>query len=417
MMLPEPLGAGGRPRLVVIGAGMAAAYLLQELGSAVAGMDIIVIGDEPDTCYNRVLLSNVLAGQSGEDDLRMLEAGAVSRSIKFLRGTRVASVELDSRSLVTDCGQTLAWDRLVFATGATVNQPALADPNVRGVEQLRTLADARRLRGLAGRGGHAVVVGGGLLGLEAAHGLNTLGFVTSVVHRQSWIMNRQLDKEGARQLQLKLESSGIRFHLDDSVAALNMASEQLSGVSLCSGEAMPCQLLLFATGIKPNAQLAGSAGLAVDKGILIDTQMRTSWPGVFALGECSQLGQECFGLVAPVREQARLLARALCGDAVTAFSTQRWPTQLKISGIEIFSAGELDTAAEQLVLRDESAGIYRRLMLRDGRLVGAVLVGDKRGGTWYSELIASGANISEFRSGLLFGREVSEALQINARAA
>lgn len=408
---------GNRQRLVIVGAGMAAAYLLQELGGACADLDITVIGEESDTCYNRVLLSNVLAGERTEADLRMLEASAERELVNFLPGTRVDSVDLDRRSLVTDRGQVLHWDRLVFATGASVARPCLPNGNVRGVEQFRTLADASHLRRLAAEGDPAIVVGGGLLGLEAAHGLNTLGFSTTVVHRQSWLMNRQLDDQGASQLQIDLQRNGIRFRLGESVAALETDGEMLTGVELQGGETLPCKLLLFATGIKPNADLAGAAGLAVDRGILIDGRMRTSTQGVYALGECSQIGRECFGLVAPIREQARVLARELLGTAVAPFSPGRWPTQLKISGIEIFSAGDLDLGGEHLVLRDESAGVYRRLVLREGRLVSAILVGDKRGGGWYSELISSGTDISGFRSGLVFGREVSEALQQSARAA
>jgi nitrite reductase (NADH) large subunit len=407
-----------RQRLLIIGAGMAAAYLLQALARTAADLAVTVIGDEQDACYNRVLLSNVLAGERAEADLQMLEAGGKSAgSIEFLAGTRVESVDIERRRVVTDRGGELCFDRLVFATGATVARPALADCRIRGVEQFRTLADARRLRALAGAGSRAVVAGGGLLGLEAAHGLNTLGFATTVVHRQHHLMNRQLDAEGGAQLQRELHSSGIDFRLGDSVAALATRGNTLTGVSLRGGETLPCELLLFATGIAPNATLAAAAGVAVERGILIDGHMRTSAPDVFALGECSQLGAECFGLVAPIREQAGVLARVLQGEAATAYRVAPCPTQLKISGIEIYSAGTLDAAGEQLVLRDESAGIYRRLVLRDGRLVGAVLVGDKRGGTWYSELISSGTDIADFRSGLIFGREVSEAVQSIAQAA
>ncbi|MCB1694780.1 MAG: NAD(P)/FAD-dependent oxidoreductase [Pseudomonadales bacterium] len=406
-----------RQRLLIIGAGMAAAYLLQELGRAGADMDITVVGEERDTCYNRVLLSNILAGDSVEADLHMIETGTGTGTIQFLSATRVAAVDIERCRVVTDRQLVLSYDLLVFATGATVARPALAGDGIRGVEQFRTLDDARHLRSLAGASRPAVVVGGGLLGLEAAHGLNTLGFATTVVHRQSWLMNRQLDAEGGRQLQQDLQGSGIRFRLGDTLAAVNAAAGVLTGVELRSGDALPCELLVFATGITPNALLAREAGLAVDRGILIDGHMRASVPGVFALGECSQLGAECFGLVAPIREQARVLARSLMGVGGDLFRAERSPTQLKISGIDIFSAGDLDAAAEQLVMRDEAAGIYRRLVLRHGRLVGVVLVGDKRGGTWYSELIRSGSDISGFRSGLIFGREVSEALQQTARAA
>lgn len=406
-----------RRRLVVIGAGMAAAYLLQELQRGGAQLDITVVGEERDTCYNRVLLSSALAGERTEADLRMLAPATTPGSTTFIPGNRVESVDTCSRAVVTDRGLVLGYDLLVFATGASVARPVLAGDRIRGVEELRTLADARRLRDLAAGGGRAVVVGGGLLGLEAAHGLNALGVTTTVVHRQPRLMNRQLDEVGARQLQADLQRGGIDFRLSDAVATLVGGASGLTGVVLGSGATLPCSLLLFATGISPNAGLAASAGLEVERGIRIDSHMRTSASGVYALGECSQLGGHCFGLVAPIREQARVLAAELLGQGGPAFNPGHYPTQLKISGIEIYSAGELDTAGEQLVLHDEHAGIYRRLVLRDGKLVGAVLVGDKRGGTWYSELMGRGADISELRCGLLFGREVSEARRTAARAA
>ncbi len=404
-------------RLVIVGAGMATAYLLQELGREAAGMDIIVLGEEADTCYNRVLLSNVLAGDTAETELQMLEPGALPASVTFLSGTRAVSVDRINRLVESDCGRLISYDRLVFATGASVARPPLAQTDVCGVEEFRTLTDARKLRSLMREGARAVVVGGGLLGLEAAHGLTTLGFATTVVHRQTCLMNRQLDAEGAAQLQKDLESRGVRFRMDDSVVELETEAETLKGVVLRQGETLPCELLLFATGISPNTDIARDAGLTVDRGIVTDPFMRTSSEKVFALGECSQLGEDCFGLVAPIREQARVLARELLGIATAGFSPAHSPTQLKISGIDIFSAGHLDTSGDQLFLRDANAGIYRRLILRDGRLVGAVLVGDKRGGSWYSELIASGTDISAYRSGLMFGRETSEALQTTAEAA
>jgi nitrite reductase (NADH) large subunit len=186
---------------------------------------------------------------------------------------------------------------------------------------------------------------------------------------------------------------------------------------LDSGASIPCELMLFATGITPNAGLAAQAGLAVKRGVMVDEHLHTSDPRVSALGECSQFGEHCFGLVAPIREQAQVLARRLSAQPGPAFRLVDSSTQLKISGIDIFSAGDFDGSGEQLVLRDAAAGIYRRLVVREQRLVGAVLVGDKRGGTWYSDLIRNGTDISELRPGLMFGRDISNSLLQAARAA
>ncbi len=216
-------------------------------------------------------------------------------------------------------------------------------------------------------------------------------------------MNRQLDTQGARVLQDMLEAKGISFHTGCELTELHDEERRLQAVSLSSGAYLPCDMLLFATGITPNAAFARDSGVATDRGILLDDQLRTSADGIFALGECAQLGQQCFGLVAPVRAQAEVLAGRLCGRSNEAYHIEDWPTQLKISGIELFRAGELDAQAANIVLSSPDQGVYRRLVVRDNRLIGAVLVGDKRHGGWYSELIDQQADISGYRQTLMFG--------------
>ncbi|WP_167854879.1 NAD(P)/FAD-dependent oxidoreductase [Mangrovimicrobium sediminis] len=412
-----------RRKLVIVGAGMAAAYVLQELAQLEHDLDVTVIGDETEACYNRVLLSNVLAGENSEADLAMLEPAMLEPAmpetdspetdspgtVQFVTGTRVSAIDTDARTARCADGSEHPFDALVFATGAGVARPGVDCSGIIGVEVFRTLRDARELRALPARGRRALVVGAGLLGLEAAHGLNELGFDTRVLHRNPVIMNRQLDTEGGAQLQRDLEARGIHFDLGVQIAGVAADDNgRLCGVTLDNGERLPADLLLFATGITPNIELAAQAGIATARGIRVDERLRTSAPGVYALGECSQFGEHCFGLVAPIREQAAVLAAQLAGVQHPPFCLQDYPTQLKISGVEIYRAGELDDAAEQLVLRGN--GVYRRLVLRDNRLVGAVLVGDKRGGTWYSELISGGGEIGALRAGLIFGRDVSEAL-------
>jgi nitrite reductase (NADH) large subunit len=406
-----------RQRLIIVGAGMAAAYLLQELAGVEHRLQITVIGDEPDACYNRVMLSGVLAGETAEADLQMLASTNLLHAAQFLTGTRVSSVNLQKRTLVTDTGEHLPYDLLVFATGATVAMPDIAVSGINGIEVLRTLQDVRRLRSVQATGRRAVVVGGGLLGLEAAHGLRGLGFETSVIHRQPHLMNRQLDAEGGLHLRQKLEGSGIRFYLEAAVSALHARENNLSAISLRDGRAVPCDLLVFATGINPNVVLAREVGIDCARGVLVDEYLQTSEPHCYALGECSQFRKHCFGLVAPIRAQAAVLARRLAGAEGPAFALEDWPVQLKISGVEIFSAGVLDAVGEQLLLRDTSSGIYRRLVLQGNQLVGAVLVGDKREGTWYAQLIRDATDISRYRSGLMFGKAASEALQSRAVAA
>tara|TARA_R110002049_G_scaffold95306_11_gene234004 strand:- start:2897 stop:4120 length:1224 start_codon:yes stop_codon:yes gene_type:complete len=404
-------------KLIIVGAGMAAAYLLQELLAQEPQWQITLIGDEPDVCYNRVMLSGVLAGETDDSDLQMLPARHLQQGIQLLANTRVRAVDTREQTVLTAGGDLLPYDRLVFATGATVARPDLDIDGIEGVRVLRTLEDVRFLRSQRSIGRRAVVVGGGLLGLEAAHGLNAMGFETSVIHRQPYLMNRQLDVEGGLHLRDKMAQSGIRFFLGNAVRAVHASAGALTSIDLQDGSELRCDLLVFATGIAPRTELARDAGIECARGIFVDEYLHTSAANCFALGECSQLGSQCFGLVAPIKAQAIVLAAQLNGAAAPAFALEDWPVQLKISGIEIFSAGSVESGGEQLVLHDKSAGIYRRLVLRGDRLVGAVLVGDKRDGIWYAQLIRNATDISRYRPGLMFGKAVSEAMQLSAIAA
>ena len=245
-------------QIIIVGAGMATAYLLQALARHQHDLRITVIGDEPEACYNRVMLSAVLAGESVAQDLQMLDTQVGAGAVNFITGTRVESVQLDNKTVCTDKGETLGYDRLVMATGASVHKPDLENSWVGGVQELRTLRDAQRLRNIASHGATAVVVGGGLLGLEAADGLNQLGFSTSVLHRRPWLMNRQLNREGGELLQCKLEKKGISFRLEKSVSRLVLQREKLVALELNNAEQIACDLLVFATGINPNKCLCCS---------------------------------------------------------------------------------------------------------------------------------------------------------------
>ncbi len=405
-------------RLVIIGAGMACAYLLQQLARQPHSYSITVVGDEPEMCYNRVLLSKLLAGESAETDLAMLPAEAARRP-EFITACRIVSVDLAMQRLGTEDGRHLHYDRLVFATGAGAALPTLPGMQASNVGAFRNLADARSLQHFAGDERHVLVVGAGLLGLEAAHGLVRLGCDVTVLHRRDHIMNRQLDRRGGQYLQAALERQGIRFVLGDAIRELLVKGNTLSAVRLQSDRRIATDRLVFATGIIPSTALARGAGLQCDRGIVVDAYLRTSVPGVYALGECCQFQHHCFGLVAPIRMQAEVLARELLAVGGEGFSNRRYPTQLKVSGVDIFSAGTIDNidAGENLVLEDAAAGVYRRLVISDRRLVGAVLVGDKRGGNWYDELIRSGADISAMRPALMFGKELCNTLQTNRQAA
>lgn len=408
-----------RERLLIIGAGMATAYLLQALHQHPHGFDVTVVGDEAEACYNRVLLSAVLADASQEQDLPLLNRDVtMSQHCQFITGVRIAQIDLQAGLASTASGSGIDFDRLVFACGASVPLPQISGIEATGVSVFRTLDDTRMLRKLARSQQRAVVVGAGLLGLEAAHGLNALGYDTTVLHRRQWPMNRQLDCRGGQQLQAELEARNISFCLGTTVAALRVQQHQLTGLTLDDGRNIDTDLLIFATGIVPAKELAESAGISCDRGIEVDAHMQTSAPGVYAIGECCQLDAHCFGLVAPIRQQAQVLCRSLLGIDGPAFSNQSYPTRLKISGIELYSAGEHDVTSDEqnLVFHDSAAGVYRRLVIRGQRLAGAVLVGDTRGGNWYGELIRDNNDISTMRPGLMFGPEISTAMQSAAAA-
>ncbi len=405
-------------KVLVVGAGMATAYFLQEwwqLGGCTGNWQITVVGAEAEACYNRVLLSSLLAGEVVEKDLSLLTDTHLG--VSMITGVEVINIDLAAGEARLSNQTRVAFDHLVFATGAEAALPTLTGIESTGIGVLRTLADCRDLHQRAGTGQRAVVVGGGLLGLEAAHGLNQLGCDTSVVHRQPWLMNRQLDEQGARRLETALRDQGMNFLLSARTASVRVESEAVTALVLEDGRELSCDLLVFATGITPRVGLAAQAGVATKHGILVDNYLRTDRKNVWALGECCQLGEHLFGLVAPVREQAGVLARSLLELPVEGFVPGSYPTQLKISGIDIYSDGDLQGDAEELILDDDSTGVYRRLRLRDNRLVGAVLVGDKQGGNWYSNLIQDRVDVGPLRRGLIFGPEISQALAPQSREA
>ena len=399
-------------RLLVVGAGMAAAYLLEELARRDHDYDITVIGDESRACYNRVLLSGLLAGEVDEADLNMLpERGAA----RVITGVRITAIDSRSRCVQCNDGRRLVYDQLVIATGASVAMPDLDIRHTGNLRVVRTVADVQHLRSLPA-GGRAVVVGGGLLGLEAAHGLNELGFSTAVLHRNPVLMNRQLDAEGGACLRTMLEARGLTIRSGVSPTALHYgANDLLTAVEVDDGGAIDCDILVMATGIQAQTGLAASGELDCERGIVVDAHLRTSSAGVYALGECCQFEGRTFGLVAPVREQAEVLVRTLCGEAGPAFRISDWPVQLKISGIDIFRAGDIDGAAQQIVVRDPGRGVYRRLAIRDDRLIGAVLVGDISGSTWYADLIREQQDIAALRSRLMFSRDATAALRSTSK--
>jgi nitrite reductase (NADH) large subunit len=396
--------------LVIVGNGMAAMRLIEELSQRALGrFAIAVIGDEPHLAYNRVLLSSVLAKEVSRGDIELKSPKWLrDRGVTLLYGRRAAAIDADVRRVRLANGTTLPFGKLVLATGSRpirLNVPGMDLPNVM---TFRELADVTALEAAASRHRKAVVIGGGLLGLEAAYGLAKAGMQVSVVHLMDRLMERQLDARASAMLLQAVETKGIAVNLKAETAAIE-GERAVESVALTDGRRIACDLVVVAAGIRANADLAHSAGLAIDRGIVVDDRLQTSKAGIYAIGECAQHRGICYGLVEPAYDQARVLAAHLAGSEA-AYAGSVLATNLKVSGVNVFSAGDFlgGPGTEQIVWSDPGIRCYKKLVVANGKLVGAVLFGDTADGLWYLELIRSGAPIEAMRSDLIFGRAIAE---------
>ncbi len=399
-------------RLVIVGAGMAAHSLVEELLARAPGRHAItLLGAERHAPYNRILLSQVLSGEKRREDAGLADAaGLASRGVRFRGGAAVAAIDRALRFVVTAAGESIGYDKLVLATGSQPFRPAIPGAGLPGVVGFRDLDDVEAMLEAARPGARAVVIGGGLLGLEAAAGLARRGMAVTVVHLMPSLMERQLDADAARLLAGSLATRGIGVAVAAEAEAI-LGGEKVAGVRLKGGQTLPADLVVIAIGIRPNADLARRSGLACGRGVVVDDGLGTADPAVLALGECIEHRGQTFGLVAPIWEQARVLADRLAGgDARYEGSTSY--ASLKVTGIDLFSAGAFEAAPgdEPVVLRDRASGVYRKLVLRQGRLAGALLYGDAGEAEWYLDLIRSQAPVEKFRGALMFGRGLAESI-------
>ena len=392
--------------LVVVGNGMAAARLVDELAKAALGRyAIAVIGDEPRLAYNRVLLSSVLAGETASRDIELRPAAWWrDRGVTLKYGCVAAEIDVGRRELKIAGEESVAFSKLVLATGSTPLRLNVPGADLAGVHTFRDSRDVDLLLALAAKKKRVVVVGGGLLGLEAAYGLAKAGAAVTLLHLMDRLMERQLDTPAAELLKTLVERKGIRILLGANTAAL-LGDFSVTGVELTDGRRIDADAVIFAAGIRPNIALAKEAGIAVNRGILVDDHLQTAAPGIFALGECAEHRGICYGLVEPAYEQARVLAQHLAGGAA-GYAGSVVATNLKVSGVSVFSAGDFIGAdgSEAIVLNDVRRGTYKKLVIAQGRLTGAVLVGDVADALWYLELIRSRAPIADIRSVMMFGR-------------
>jgi nitrite reductase (NADH) large subunit len=395
--------------LVIVGNGMAAARLVDELVKTTLGRyAIAVIGDEPRLAYNRVLLSSVLAGETASHDIELKPAAWWrDRGVTLKYGCVATEVDAGRRELKIAGEESIEFSRLVLATGSTPLRLNMPGADLTGVHTFRDTRDVDLLLALAARKRPVVVIGGGLLGLEAAYGLAKAGTPVTLLHLTDRLMDRQLDAPAAALLKSLVERKGIEVLLKASTTRIH-GTTRVEGVELADGQRIEADAVIFAAGIRPNVGLAKDAGIAVNRGVVIDDQLQTSVPNIFALGECAEHRGICYGLVEPAYEQARVLAQHLAGKAA-AYQGSVVATNLKVSGVSVFSAGDFLGAggSEAILLSDVRRGAYKKLVIADGRLTGAVLIGETTDALWYLELIRSRKPIAGIRAEMMFGRSLA----------
>ncbi len=396
-------------KLVMIGNGMAGVRTLEELLKIAPDLyDITVFGAEPHANYNRILLSPVLAGEMTIQDIMLNDVDWYEKNgIRLHLGKKIVRIERGARKVVAAGGTAESYDRLLLATGSNPFILPVPGKDLEGVITYRDIQDTNAMIEASKRYKHAVVIGGGLLGLEAANGLKLRGMSVTVVHLMEWLMERQLDRAAAQMLQQSLEAKGLQFLLQKQTAEI-VANEEgrVRAVRFKDGSEIVADLVVMAVGIRPNTELAESAGIWCHRGIVVNDTMQTYDPKIYAVGECAAHRGIAYGLVAPLFEMAKVCANHLAHFGIGRYVGSVTSTQLKVTGIDLFSAGEFSGGAgtEDIVLNDALGGVYKRIVLRENRIVGAVLYGDTADGSWYFQLLRDKQNVAEIRDHLMFGQ-------------
>jgi nitrite reductase (NADH) large subunit len=392
-------------RLVVVGNGMAGVACVEHILKRNPDFEITIFGDETHVNYNRILLSLVLAGEKSADEIVLNDIEWYrSNNIRTRLGVRISQIDRQAHAVIDDNGEATPYDKLILATGSSAFIPPITGVDKANVHVFRTLDDTRTLLEKARKGLKTVVIGGGLLGLEAARGLQVRGCDVTVIHLMDSLMERQLDTTGGEYLKRRIEGMGIRVMLPRQTAALS-GNGHVDGVRFATGEELEAELVVIAAGIRPNAELGRKSGLAVNRGIVVNDFMETSDPDIFAVGECTEHRGQTFGLVAPLFDQARVLAATITENRGPVFSAAAPAAKLKIMGVDIFSAGSIDEAepgVEVIRYEDPALGAYKKLLLKENKLVGMILVGDIEDELVYMDWMRSGTDLSSMRRQLLF---------------
>ncbi|MDE2131632.1 MAG: NAD(P)/FAD-dependent oxidoreductase, partial [Betaproteobacteria bacterium] len=398
-----------KPRLIMVGNGMAGVRTLEELLKlAPDKYEITVFGDEPHPNYNRILLSPVLAGEMSIKDIILNDRDWYhTHGITLHTDTRITRIDRTRRQVLTASGETIPYDRLLLATGSRPFMLPIPGNDLPGVLSYRDIADTNAMIEASRTHRHAVVIGGGLLGLEAANGLRLRGMEVTVVHVMPWLMERQLDPAAAVLLQKSLEAKGLSFLLGkETTELLAGKSGRVSEVKFKDGSTIPADLVVMSVGIRPNTQLAETSGLFCNRGIVVSDTMQTYDPRIYAVGECVSHRGIAYGLVAPLFEQAKVAANHLAEFGIGRYTGSVTSTKLKVTGVDLFSAGNFmgGDNTEEIVLSDPAGGVYKKLVLKNEKLEGAVMYGDTTDSAWYIQLMRDGKNVSEWRNHLMFGQ-------------
>ena len=390
--------------LIVIGNGMAGVACLEQILKHSPKFNVTVFGDETHANYNRILLSSVLAGERSADDIMINPLAWYQENQVALRlGVRIIDVDSQRRVIKGDDGSVTHYDKLLLATGSNAWMPPIKGIDKENVFTFRNLNDTRGLVNAAGKGVRAVVIGGGLLGLEAARGLQLQGCEVTVVHLTDTLMNMQLDATGGQYLSRKMEQIGVRVLTSRKTERL-LGNGHVQGVAFVGGEEIPAEIVVVAAGIRPNVELGRKAGLTINRGIVVNDHMETSDPRIFAVGECVEHQGQVYGLVAPLFEQGKVLAATITGNKGPVFQPWSPAAKLKIMGVDVFSAGAADEAPGTEVVRyeDSTLGVYKKLLVRNNRLAGVVLVGEAADSNRYMDWMRNNTDLAMHRRNLLF---------------
>jgi nitrite reductase (NADH) large subunit len=400
-----------KQRLVVIGNGMAGMRTVEELISAAPEKyDITVFGAEPYGNYNRIMLSSVLCGEKTIEDIVINDRQwYVDNGISLYAGQDKSVVRIDrvNRKVYAQDGTSAAYDRLLIATGSKPVVPAIPGNDLEGVISFRDIFDVNRMLTYSRSHNKAVVLGGGLLGLEAANGLVLRGMDVTVIHNNEVLLNRQMDRQAGEMLRTALEQRGLKFKMAAKTQRLiGDGSDHIKAVRFEDGSELECDLFIMAIGVSPNMALAQEAGVYCEKGIVVNDTLQSYDPSIYAVGECIQHRGDTFGLVAPLFEQAKVCANHLSDHGVAEYITLPTATKLKVTGINLFSVGDFtgDKSCENIHFTDPALGIYKKLVIKANKLIGAVLYGDTVDGNWYQELLEKEEPVSGIRDMLIFGK-------------